>query len=168
MLAPIDRVLRAQVGALLLLGSMSRPVLAAQDDDPAKAFIARRAGKQEARGPSSARWLATASRLGTISSSYRWFSALALLSRSLSATRLAGNGGAAKRIAWSGALLATAVSEAVGGLAAVVPTSWMLLFSTDGGVIAIGDSYLRWVAPFYGLFGLGVWRSISRRKERAA
>lgn len=68
----------------------------------------------------------------------------------------AGQAARAKRIAWTGALLAAAISAVIGLGAALVPEAWVRLFSTDPGVISAGSIYLRVVGPFYPLFGVGV------------
>jgi Na+-driven multidrug efflux pump len=62
----------------------------------------------------------------------------------------------ARRIAWTAALMAAAFTETVGVLAALLPQAWIGLFSSDPAVLAVGASYLRTVAPFYGLVGLGM------------
>lgn len=62
----------------------------------------------------------------------------------------------ARRIAWTGAFLAAAVTEVIGLAAAVSPKAWMGLFSGDASVIETGSLYLRSVAPFYGFIGLGM------------
>jgi putative MATE family efflux protein len=62
----------------------------------------------------------------------------------------------ARRIAWTAALMAAAFTEAVGVLAALLPQAWIGLFSSDPAVLAVGASYLRIVAPFYSLVGLGM------------
>ncbi|TWB64002.1 hypothetical protein [Nitrospirillum viridazoti] len=51
MSASVQRVLRAPIGALILIGIMSSPALAARQDDPAKAFIASLAGERDAGVP---------------------------------------------------------------------------------------------------------------------
>ncbi|MBI3709285.1 MAG: MATE family efflux transporter [Proteobacteria bacterium] len=68
----------------------------------------------------------------------------------------AGNVERARRIAWSAALLAAGVTEAIGVLAALFPQAWVGIFSADEHVLAVGALYLRVVAPFYGLVGLGM------------
>jgi putative MATE family efflux protein len=68
----------------------------------------------------------------------------------------AGQSGRALRIAFAGAAIAFAVTEAIGIAAALWPTAWPALFSTDPRVIAAGASYLRMVGPAYGFFGLGL------------
>ncbi|MEA1648698.1 hypothetical protein UAJ10_06680 [Nitrospirillum sp. BR 11164] len=48
MSASVQRVLRAPISALILVGIMSSPALAAWQDDPAKVFIASLAGERDA------------------------------------------------------------------------------------------------------------------------
>ncbi len=62
----------------------------------------------------------------------------------------------ARRIAWTAALLAAAVTETIGVLAALFPHVWIGIFSSDPNVVEAGSSYLRVVAPFYGFVGLGM------------
>jgi putative MATE family efflux protein len=62
----------------------------------------------------------------------------------------------ARRIAWTGAFVATLFAETVGLSAALAPRGWLGLFSSDPRVIAAGSLYLREVAPFYGFFGAGL------------
>ena len=62
----------------------------------------------------------------------------------------------ARRIAWTGAWLAATVAEAIGVAAALFPKAWIGLFSGSPAVLEAGSLYLRVVAPFYGLFGLGM------------
>jgi putative MATE family efflux protein len=62
----------------------------------------------------------------------------------------------AARVAWTGALMAAAVSETIGLAAAVFPHAWLGLFSHDPDVLAAGAAYLRSVGPVYGFFGLGL------------
>jgi putative MATE family efflux protein len=68
----------------------------------------------------------------------------------------AGDIARARRIAWTGALIAAGVAEAIGLFAALAPTAWLGLFSRDADVLATGSLYLRIVAPFYGAVGLGM------------
>jgi Na+-driven multidrug efflux pump len=68
----------------------------------------------------------------------------------------AGQGARALRIAWLGAAIACAVTEAIGVAAALAPAAWITLFSADPDVIAAGSIYLRVAGPFYGFFGLGM------------
>ncbi|MDB5812102.1 MAG: efflux family protein [Betaproteobacteria bacterium] len=62
----------------------------------------------------------------------------------------------ALRAAWSGALIAGVVAEAVGLAAALFPAGWIAMFSADADVIAFGSQYLHIVGPFYGFFGIGM------------
>lgn len=68
----------------------------------------------------------------------------------------AGHPQRAKRIAWYGAGLAAAVSAVIGLGAALFPTAWVSLFSTDPAVLESGSDYLRIVGPFYPLFGINI------------
>jgi MATE family, multidrug efflux pump len=62
----------------------------------------------------------------------------------------------ARRIAWTGGLIAAGFTEAIGLAAALAPRAWLGLFSDDPTVLATGAHYLHVVAPTYGLFGLGM------------
>jgi len=62
----------------------------------------------------------------------------------------------AKRIAWIGAGLASAVSATIGIGAALFPAAWITLFSQDPAVLETGSQYLRIAGPFYPLFGINV------------
>jgi putative MATE family efflux protein len=62
----------------------------------------------------------------------------------------------ALRIAWTGAVIAALMTEAIGIAAATWPLSWLTLFDTDPQMLAAGTAYLRTVGPAYGLFGLGM------------
>jgi Na+-driven multidrug efflux pump len=62
-------------------------------------------------------------------------------------------------------LLAAAVTETIGVLAALFPHVWIGIFSSDPNVVAAGSSYLRVVAPFYG-FVVSACCSISPDKVR--
>ncbi|ASK33351.1 MATE family efflux transporter [Alcanivorax sp. N3-2A] len=68
----------------------------------------------------------------------------------------AGQVARARRIAWTGALVAAAVTETVGLAAALFPEAWLRLFTSDPQAIATGAVYLRTVAPAYGFLGLGL------------
>ncbi len=67
----------------------------------------------------------------------------------------AGNVTRARRIAWTGALVSAAATEAIGLFVAFLPHTWLGLFTRDAHVLAAGASYLHVVAPFYGAVGLG-------------
>ncbi|MDP9096448.1 MAG: MATE family efflux transporter, partial [Pseudomonadota bacterium] len=62
----------------------------------------------------------------------------------------------ARRVAWTGALVAVAITETVGTLVAVFPEAWLRLFTGDDAAIVAGTAYLRQVGPFYGFFGLNL------------
>jgi putative MATE family efflux protein len=62
----------------------------------------------------------------------------------------------AVRIAWIGAAVAAAISEAIGLLAAAFPHAWLSLFDSDPAMLEAGTRYLHAVGPLYGLFGLGM------------
>jgi Na+-driven multidrug efflux pump len=62
----------------------------------------------------------------------------------------------ARSIAWTGALLSTLATGAIGLAVALFPQAWIHLFSTDAQVVAAGSAYLSRVGPFYALFGAGM------------
>lgn len=62
----------------------------------------------------------------------------------------------ARRIAWIGVALGAGLTEAIGLAAALLPGAWIGLFSADPQVLETGALYLRTVAPFYGVFGMGM------------
>jgi putative MATE family efflux protein len=68
----------------------------------------------------------------------------------------AGQTSRALRIALVGAAIAFALTETIGLTAALWPTAWPAVFSSDARVIAAGSGYLRVVGPAYGFFGLGL------------
>ncbi|TDR90504.1 MATE family efflux transporter [Enterovirga rhinocerotis] len=68
----------------------------------------------------------------------------------------AGDRRRALRIAWTGALIAGLLTEAIGIAAALRPEAWLRLFGDDPAMIETGSLYLRIVGPFYGAFGLGL------------
>ena len=68
----------------------------------------------------------------------------------------AGQGERARRVAWTGALMAAGATEAIGLTAALFPHTWIGLFSAEPEVLAAGAAYLRVVGPTYGFFGLGL------------
>src|SRR3954462_5906727 len=63
----------------------------------------------------------------------------------------AGNAVRAKRVAWIGAAVAAAICLVIGWTVAVFPLAWVGLFSRDAAVLETGQTYLRFVAPFYPL-----------------
>ncbi len=62
----------------------------------------------------------------------------------------------ARRVAWTGAGLATAIVGGIGLLVALWPDGWSRLFTDEAQVIAHARSYFRWVAPAYGFFAFGL------------
>ena len=68
----------------------------------------------------------------------------------------AGHRERALRIAFVGAAIAFAITEAIGIAAAIWPRLWITQFSVDPHVVETGTTYLRLVGPAYGFFGLGL------------
>jgi putative MATE family efflux protein len=62
----------------------------------------------------------------------------------------------ALRVAWAGAAIASALTEAIGLAATLFPQAWVGLFGDDPTMTAIGVQYLHVVGPFYGFFGMGL------------
>jgi putative MATE family efflux protein len=62
----------------------------------------------------------------------------------------------AVRVAWIGGMIAFAAVGAIGWLVVLFPEPWSRLFTSDEQVAAASMSYIRYVAPFYCLFGLGI------------
>jgi putative MATE family efflux protein len=62
----------------------------------------------------------------------------------------------AVRVAWTGGLIAFAAVGLIGGLVALFPEAWSRLFTSDDQVAIASISYIRRIAPFYCLFGLGI------------
>jgi len=62
----------------------------------------------------------------------------------------------ALRVAWTGAAIASALTEAIGLAATIFPEAWLTLFGDDPMMIAVGVQYLRVVGPFYGFLGMGL------------
>jgi len=59
----------------------------------------------------------------------------------------AGQAARAAKIAWTGALLSTLATAAIGIAAAAFPDAWLQLFSSDAQVVEHGSAYLERVAP---------------------
>lgn len=57
---------------------------------------------------------------------------------------------------WTGGGIVALITGAIGISAAVMPSLWMDLFSSDAAVVAFGTDYLHVVGGCYGLFGLGL------------
>ena len=68
----------------------------------------------------------------------------------------AGDIARARRVAWTGAALASGTTSVLGLTAAVCPWLWMGLFSSEPSVVGAGSAYLRAVGPAYGAIGLGL------------
>ena len=68
----------------------------------------------------------------------------------------AGNYERALHVAWIGACIATALTEAIGLGAAAFPRAWLSLFDRDPAMLDAGTRYLHAVGPFYGTLGLGL------------
>jgi Na+-driven multidrug efflux pump len=68
----------------------------------------------------------------------------------------AGQPARARSIAWTGALISTLATGAIGLAVALFPQAWIHLFSADPRVVAAGSAYLARVGPFYALFGAGM------------
>jgi len=62
----------------------------------------------------------------------------------------------ARTVAWMGALMAGAVTCAIGLVVAIVPDLWLTLFTRDPAALEAGRLYFRIVGPTYGLFGLAM------------
>ena len=62
----------------------------------------------------------------------------------------------ALRVAWTGAAIASALTEAIGLAATMFPGAWISLFGDDATMAAVGVQYLHVVGPFYGFFGMGL------------
>jgi putative MATE family efflux protein len=62
----------------------------------------------------------------------------------------------ATHVAWIGAGITFALTEAIGLAAAIWPHAWLELFGSDPGMLAAGSAYLHVVGPFYGFFGAGM------------
>ena len=62
----------------------------------------------------------------------------------------------ALRIAFVAGAIAFAITEAIGIAAAIWPQLWITQFSADPHVVETGTTYLRFVGPAYGFFGLGL------------
>jgi putative MATE family efflux protein len=62
----------------------------------------------------------------------------------------------AVRVAWTGGLVAFGAIGSIGWLVALFPEAWSRLFTSDDQVAVASMSYIRHVAPFYCLFGLGI------------
>jgi Na+-driven multidrug efflux pump len=62
----------------------------------------------------------------------------------------------ARRVAWTGGAMSALIMGAIGLVFAAMPQLWANIFTSDPGVLASAYSYLGWVGPAYGFFGLGL------------
>lgn len=62
----------------------------------------------------------------------------------------------ARKVAWTGGLLAGMLLGAVGMLAALFPSTWSGLFSSDPTVLKVANAYLTRSGPAYALLGVGL------------
>jgi Na+-driven multidrug efflux pump len=62
----------------------------------------------------------------------------------------------ARRVAWTGGLLAAAVVGTIGLAACLWPQAWASLFTDQPGVLAQAETYLRWAGPGFAFYGLGI------------
>ena len=62
----------------------------------------------------------------------------------------------ARRMAWTGALMAGAVATMIGLVVAIWPDLWLGLFTSDPRALASGRHYLSIVGPVYGFFGVAM------------
>ncbi|MFM9916638.1 MAG: MATE family efflux transporter [Rhizobacter sp.] len=68
----------------------------------------------------------------------------------------AGQTARALKVTWTGAAVVTAVTGTIGVTAALAPSLWMNLYTSDPAVRGFGGAYLNIVGGCYGLFGLGL------------
>jgi putative MATE family efflux protein len=68
----------------------------------------------------------------------------------------AGQSARAVRVAWAGGAVVAAITGVIGLVAAIAPSLWMGLFTTDASVLAFGSTYLNIVGGCYAFFGLGL------------
>jgi putative MATE family efflux protein len=62
----------------------------------------------------------------------------------------------ARRVAWTGALMAGGIAAAIGLIVAIWPDLWLGLFTHDPSALGAGRTYLSIVGPVYGFFGLAM------------
>ena len=68
----------------------------------------------------------------------------------------AGQVARARRVAWTGGVLAGVLLGILGVLVALAPQLWTGLFTKSPAVLEAAHNYLRWVGPSFGPFGLGL------------
>ena len=62
----------------------------------------------------------------------------------------------AKRVTWTGGVMAACLLGVLGIVLALTPDTWTRLFTNDPEVLASAALYFHWAGPCYGLFGLGL------------
>jgi putative MATE family efflux protein len=62
----------------------------------------------------------------------------------------------AMRVVWTGGLIAFVAIGSIGWIVDLFPNAWVRLFTADSEVTAAAVSFIRTIAPFYCLFGLGI------------
>ena len=62
----------------------------------------------------------------------------------------------AKRVAWTGALMASVLVGLIGLLVALWPGLWANIFTSNDKVLSTAGKYFQWVGPCYGFFALGL------------
>jgi Na+-driven multidrug efflux pump len=62
----------------------------------------------------------------------------------------------AKRVAWTGALMASLLVGFLGLLVTLWPGLWSHIFSSNDQVLNTASQYFQWVGPCYGFFALGL------------
>jgi Na+-driven multidrug efflux pump len=68
----------------------------------------------------------------------------------------AGRWDRAVQVAWTGGVMAAALTGSLGIAVAMFPGAWAGMFSSDATVVQAATHYLTRAAPFYALFGLGM------------
>ncbi len=68
----------------------------------------------------------------------------------------AGNIARARRVAWTGAGVAAVAVGLIGLVVAIAPQAWSGRFTSDPGVLAAANLYLRFAGPAFGFVGLGL------------
>lgn len=68
----------------------------------------------------------------------------------------AGRWDRARHFAWTGGMMAAALTGTLGFAVALFPGAWAGMFSSDATVLQAATHYLTRAAPFYALFGLGM------------
>ena len=62
----------------------------------------------------------------------------------------------ARRVAWTGGMMAAASVGLVGLIVAVFPDAWARLFTDEPAVLASSRAYFNWVGPCYAIYGMGL------------